>query len=96
MATVINLDSLQQEWSHIKDMVRETDTVCTELSKLSNNIASQNNQGLLNFTLMQNINCGAIQLQMRTLLSEIQEYNVEHFQDSKIRSRRGFLNIVGE
>lgn len=33
---------------------------------------------------------------MAYLLDQIQEYNVEHFQNTKIRRRRGFLNIVGE
>lgn len=87
IATSINITALQTEWKHLKEMTTKVTTFCTYMNQV---IPSQSS------TLNIPNNCGPFQAQIKNMLKEIEEYNIDWFHSSSRRQRRGILNIIGE
>lgn len=96
LITYVNLSALQNEWEHIQTMVQQTNAICTEIITQNAGRPENEIERGWNHTTIENINCGPSHIQMQYLLNQIQEYNVEHFQNTYKRKKRGFLNVVGE
>lgn len=95
IVTYVNLTSLQTEWDHIRDMVQKTEDICSGLRTLSEEIHTHFIQRR-NMSVIENFNCGPTYIQLQNLMTQIADYNVEHFQNINNRRKRGFLNVVGE
>lgn len=94
--TYVNLSALQDEWTHIKKIIGQTNQVCNHILNKTRSYTKYPSAQFSNMSVEEYTTCGPIQQQITYLTTQIEEYNVEHFQDTKIRRKRGFLNIVGE
>lgn len=105
IATFVNLSALQEEWQHIRTMVDKVGTICTNIQELNNTVTIHpyyNSYYTEPFSMPWDdyfqlaLNCGAMHHQITIIAKEIEEYNVQHFRDNRLRRKRGLLNIVGE
>lgn len=82
LVTYLNLSVYQEEYDHIKTMVGHMSIACNEL--INDPISEPNID----------INCGPAYKQIKTMVTQMDEYNVKWFISGN-RQKRALLNIVG-